>query len=94
MKCTECQCTPLECTQFDCYVCTKEICCCTNRKRHSVYRFFKNVRNMYATALAIEVLCICAAEIGENSSFLMFGYKTVIGRPYPRICARILKVLL
>ena len=34
---------------------------------------------MYPTALAIEVLCICAAELGENSSFLLFGYKTVIG---------------
>jgi hypothetical protein len=79
MKCAECQCTPLDCTQFDCSVCTKEICCCTNRKRYSVYRFLKNVRNMYATALAIEVLCICAAEIGQNSSFLIFGYKTAIG---------------
>jgi hypothetical protein len=34
---------------------------------------------MYATALAVEILCICAAEIGENSSFLMFGYRTVTG---------------
>jgi hypothetical protein len=47
--------------------------------KHSVYKFFNNVRKLYATALAIEVLCICAAEIGENSSFLLFGYKTVIG---------------
>jgi len=45
----------------------------------SVYRFFPNFRNLYATALAIEVLCICAAEIGQNSSFFVFGYKTVIG---------------
>jgi hypothetical protein len=79
MKCAECQCTPLDCRDFDCSVCTKEICCCVIRKQHSVYKFFNNVRKLYATALAIEVLCICAAEIGENSSFLLFGYKTVIG---------------
>jgi len=42
----------------------------------SVYRFFPNFRNLYATALANEVLCICAADIGHNSSFLIFGYKT------------------
>jgi hypothetical protein len=34
---------------------------------------------MYATALGIEVLCILAAEIGENSSFAVFGYKTISG---------------
>ena len=38
-----------------------------------------NLRSLYATALAIEVLCICAAETGENSSFLIFGYKTILG---------------
>jgi hypothetical protein len=36
-------------------------------------RFFHNVKMMYATALGIEVLCILAAEIGENSSSR--GYK-------------------
>lgn len=79
MKCAECQCTPLDCRDFDCSVCTKQICCCVKRKQNSAYRFFNNVRNLYVTALAIEVLCICAAEIGENSSFLLFGYKTLTG---------------
>jgi hypothetical protein len=37
------------------------------------------VKMMYATALGIEVLCILAAEIGENSSFAVFGYKTISG---------------
>jgi hypothetical protein len=40
-------------------------------------RFFHNVKMLYATALGIEVLCILAAEIGENSSFAVFGYKTI-----------------
>ena len=79
MKCAECQCTPLDCRDFECSACTKEVCCCVNPKQHSIYRFFKNVRNLYATALAIEVLCICAAELGENSSFILFGYRTAIG---------------
>jgi hypothetical protein len=79
MKCAECQCTPLDCKDFDCSVCTKQTCCCVTPKQHSAYKFFKNVRNLYATALAIEVLCICAAEIGENSSFILFGYRTTVG---------------
>ena len=80
MKCAECECTPLECRDFGCSVCTKKVCCCLySRKEHTVYRFFSNVRNLYATALAIEVLCICAAEIGQNSSFVIFGYKTFLG---------------
>lgn len=79
MKCAECQCTPIDCIDFGCSVCIKDVCCCVSPKQHSIYKFFKNVRNLYATALAIEVLCICAAEIGENSSFVLFGYRTVIG---------------
>ena len=79
MRCAECQCTPLDCRDFECSVCTKEICCCVIRKHNSVYRFFDSVKKLYATALEIEVLCICAAEIGENSSFLLFGYKTFTG---------------
>src|SRR5215469_4116454 len=49
------------------------------RKEHPIYRFFQTTSKLYATALAIEVLCICAAEIGENFSFGIFGYKTAIG---------------
>jgi hypothetical protein len=80
MKCAECECTPLDCRDFGCSVCTMKVCCCLpSRKEHTVHRFFSNVRNLYATALAIEVLCICAAEIGQNSSFVVFGYKTILG---------------
>jgi hypothetical protein len=54
-----------------------------NNKQQSLathlFRFFHNVRMLYATALGIEVLCILAAEIGENSSFAIFGYKTISG---------------
>ena len=80
MKCTECQCTPLDC-KFGCSECTKEVCCCIDvgGKKLRVFRFFKNVRSLYATALAIEILCICAAETGQNSSFILFGYRTPVG---------------
>ena len=55
----------------------------TNNERQPLptylFRFFYNVKMLYATALGIEVLCILAAEIGENSSFAVFGYKTISG---------------
>jgi hypothetical protein len=34
---------------------------------------------LYATALAIEILCICAAETGQNTTFVLFGYKSALG---------------
>ena len=34
---------------------------------------------MYASALGIEILCIMSAEIGQNSSFFLFGYKDPFG---------------
>jgi hypothetical protein len=79
MKCAECQCSPLDCRNLECSICTKDVCCCLPRKEHPIYRFFQNASKLYATALAIEVLCIFAAEIGENSSFVIFGYRTAIG---------------
>ena len=79
MKCAECQCTPLDCKEYECSVCTKEVCYCVIVKKHPVCVFLKNVRYLYATALAIEILCICAAEAGQNTSFILFGYRTAVG---------------
>ncbi|HJT10242.1 MAG TPA: hypothetical protein VJ771_05605 [Candidatus Nitrosotalea sp.] len=42
-------------------------------------KFFWNAKNMYASALGIEILCILSAEIGQNGSFFLFGYKTFFG---------------
>lgn len=36
--------------------------------------FYRNLRTQFPTALGIEILCIIAAVIGENSAFLVFGY--------------------
>ena len=89
-KCAECKCNPLICkdnTSIACNNCIKDICCCitihtkskkkkTNEKSKLV-TFFSNIKTFYAAALGIEILCIAAAEIGENSSFALFGYKTI-----------------
>jgi hypothetical protein len=89
IKCAECKCDPLTCTDKDtsrCVDCTKNICCCIDVHKNNnqtektrLIRFFSNVKSLYATALGIEILCIAAAEIGENSSFALFGYRTVTG---------------
>ena len=36
--------------------------------------FFHHTRTLFGAALGIEILCISAAEIGENSAFYFFGY--------------------
>jgi hypothetical protein len=32
------------------------------------------VKGLYAAALGIEILCISAAEIGENTGLYLFGF--------------------
>jgi hypothetical protein len=84
IKCSECHCIEDDCkiVKFnDCTYCTKEVCCCTGlhidetgiNKRH-VLLFFGHVRTFFAAALGIEILCISAAVIGENSALYFFGY--------------------
>ena len=82
MKCVSCLCVPEVCSKIrreDCKICIKDDCCCVDihlqEKRTSI-RFFSNVKTLYASALGIEILCILSAEIGQNSSFFMFGFKT------------------
>jgi hypothetical protein len=36
--------------------------------------FFSYAKGMYAAALGIEILCIAAAEIGENTGLYLFGF--------------------
>jgi len=43
------------------------------------YTIQRKQRKIYAAALGIEILCIAAAQIGENTSFFLFGYSTHIG---------------
>jgi hypothetical protein len=43
-------------------------------------RFIRNIKALYAAALGIEILCIAAAEIGENTGLYLFGFN-LIGTP-------------
>jgi len=84
LKCSECHCIERECKNVnfnDCTYCTKEVCCCIglhidkigNNKQNG-FLFFGHVRTFFAAALGIEILCISAAVIGENSALYFFGY--------------------
>jgi hypothetical protein len=44
-----------------------------NSKFSSIFTFFKYAKGIYAAALGIEILCIAAAEIGENTGLYLYG---------------------
>jgi hypothetical protein len=46
----------------------------------SLFQFLRSIKGLYAAALGIEILCIAAAEIGENTGLYLFG-PTLIGIP-------------
>jgi hypothetical protein len=88
LRCAECQCAPQECIQQDgdqlqCKNCTKSVCCCVSfynrssrkdKRPSSLIRYLGHVKGLYAAALGIEILCITAAEIGENTGLYLFGF--------------------
>jgi len=43
----------------------------------SITIFLKYAKGLYAAALGIEILCIAAAEIGENSGLYLFGFNRI-----------------
>ena len=49
-------------------------------RKSSFVQFLKNVKGLYAAALGIEILCISAAEIGENLGLYIFGFN-IVGIP-------------
>jgi hypothetical protein len=91
--CAECNCVPQECEGKnikDCNLCIKikENCCCSSIHNqctsinyrfyiHSIGEFFKHIKYLYAAALGIEILCITAAEIGENTALYLFGFNWI-----------------
>lgn len=84
IQCSDCHCVVDDCKNMkfnDCTYCTKEVCCCTGLhvdetgiNKQPVVLFFGHVRTFFAAALGIEILCISAAVIGENSALYFFGY--------------------
>jgi hypothetical protein len=69
-------CVPQDCGKnFLCLICSKESCCVQDHaKRSRLSEFFRHAKRLYAAALGIEILCIAAAEIGENSGLYIFGF--------------------
>jgi hypothetical protein len=49
----------------------------TNGKSSIICEFFRHVKSLYAAALGIEILCIAAAEIGENSGLYILGFNHI-----------------
>jgi hypothetical protein len=43
----------------------------------SICEFFRHVKSLYAAALGIEILCIAAAEIGENTGLYILGFNHI-----------------
>ena len=75
-----------------CKNCIKEICCCIaihtykvrnislspNLSLKSKSKLYLNItKNLLPTALGIEILCIMAAEIGENIGLYTFGFNLI-----------------
>jgi hypothetical protein len=68
-------------------------CCsrgvCTNDRRNnataelrtknkkSINEFFRHIKSLYAAALGIEILCIAAAQIGENTGLYVLGFNHI-----------------
>jgi hypothetical protein len=46
-------------------------------KKESVRQFFVNAKSLYAAALGIEILCISAAETGENAGLYVLGFNHI-----------------
>lgn len=80
-KCAECECSPYICRNVafnQCDNCSKDKCCCLaihkRNNKNTMLTFFYHSKTLFAAALGIEILCISAAIIGENSAFYFFGY--------------------
>ena len=84
IQCSECHCIERDCKDLkfnDCNYCTKDTCCCTGLltdktgiNKQLLVLFIGHVRIFFAAALGIEILCITAAIIGENTALYLFGY--------------------
>jgi hypothetical protein len=47
------------------------------KNKKSIYEFFRHVKSLYAAAFGIEILCIAAAEIGENTGLYILGFNHI-----------------
>ena len=71
----------------DDYCCSNEMCNnnssnnstaeISTKDKKLLYQFFRYVKNLYAAALGIEILCIAAAEVGENAGLYILGFNHI-----------------
>ena len=45
-----------------------------SKQKEELFLFLTHAKGLYAAALGIEILCIAAAEIGENTGLYLFGF--------------------
>ncbi len=78
MTCAGCRCSPVRCSRLllpDCNICINQTWCCkTIHRSNSISILSHHIKSIFAASLGIEILCITAAEIGENSGLYLFGY--------------------
>ena len=71
----------------DDYCCSNEMCNnnssnnstaeISTKDKKLLYQFFRYVKNLYAAALGIEILCSAAAEVGENAGLYILGFNHI-----------------
>jgi hypothetical protein len=76
----------LSIVEDDDYCCSNGVCKNNNdnvsaelrtKSKGSIHEFFRNVKSLYAAALGIEILCITAAEIAENTGLYVLGFNHI-----------------
>jgi hypothetical protein len=68
------------CSRNDGFISQKQEELLPRSSSSSLSQFFRRVKGLYAAALGIEILCIAAAELGENMGLYLFGFN-LIGIP-------------
>ena len=56
---------------------SKPISLPSRTRRQPISEFFGHVKGLYAAALGTEILCIAAAEIGENMGLYVLGFNHI-----------------
>ena len=65
------------CSQGACKKNSNNVAADLAKNKGSICEFFRHVKTMYAAALGIEILCIAAAEIGENTGLYILGFNHI-----------------
>jgi hypothetical protein len=81
ITCSECNCGSERCSTVkasSCGYCSKQACCCSEIHRsenpRSLQTFLHFIKYFFPAALGIELLCITAAVLGENTALYFYGY--------------------